>query len=59
MPRPAIVWMLAERYGYTVEYIENLSLRRLAEEAAVQDALARYQINQQKMASKKSARRKR
>jgi len=51
--------MLAERYGYTVEYIENLSLRRLAEEAAVQDALARYQINQQKMASKKSARRKR
>ena len=58
MPRAAIVWMLAERYGYTVEYIENLSLRRLAEEAAVQDALARYQENQRKMAEKKARRRR-
>jgi len=40
MPFEVIVWDLCERFGWTYEYAEGISLARLAEFTQVQDGKA-------------------
>lgn len=42
MPWEGIRWILAEKYHWTLDVIDNLDIRDIVEEAAVQEALAKY-----------------
>ena len=39
-PLEYTVWQLAERFGWTLEYVESLPLGRLAEFYQIQDGIA-------------------
>jgi hypothetical protein len=36
------MWMLAEKYGWSLEYIKALTLEQYSEEVAVMNAISRY-----------------
>ncbi len=42
-PLALVVWEMAEHFGWTLEYVENLSLARLYEWVAVANARAKGQ----------------
>lgn len=42
LPEQAQRWILAERYGYSLEYIDSIPEDDLAWESALQEALEKY-----------------
>lgn len=55
LPWNAIRWMLAERYGWTLEYIDNLDEQEANEGFVVQDAIKRFQDHEANKSRKSSA----
>lgn len=52
-----IKWRLAERTGWTMEYIDNLSLDTLMFYLGIQDADAKYQEYERERAQRRRGRR--
>ena len=53
MPLQAVRWFLAERYGWTLSYIDTLTFDDLHEEAAVQNAKHKFIEYERERASKR------